>query len=204
MLGLDGTLRTRVSSETRLELITYRGDEQGDFRMAVKRPVTHETRSQSTSEPEEKRSGGDVLIVDNSDAEWKVRDYLREWTEIAHTFDIATGFFEIGALLMLDGQWQKLDKIRILMGDEVSKRTRKALVEGLLAKVKSKLDESIEHEKEANDFLIGVPAIAEALRKRQIECRVYTKDRFHAKAYITHAKLAVVGSAAGVFRVARC
>ena len=142
------------------------------------------------------RTGGDVLIVDNSDAEWKVRDYLREWTEIAHTFDIATGFFEIGSLLMLDGQWQKLDKIRVLMGDEVSPRTRKALVDGLVAKVKSKLNESIEREKEDNDFLTGVPAIVEAIRRRQIECRAYTKDRFHAKAYITHAKLAVVGSSA--------
>ena len=30
----------------------------------------------------------------------------------------------------------------------------------------------------------------------QIECRVYDKDKFHAKAYITHAKLEVVGSQA--------
>jgi hypothetical protein len=54
-------------------------------------------------------SGGDLFIVDNTDADWKVRDYLREWTEIAHSFDIATGFFEIGALLALDSHWQKLD-----------------------------------------------------------------------------------------------
>jgi superfamily II DNA or RNA helicase len=142
------------------------------------------------------RAGGDALIVDNSDSEWKVRDYLREWTEIAHTFDIATGFFEIGGLLMLDGAWQKLDKIRILMGDEVSKRTRKAILEGIRAKVRAKLDESIEREKEGNDFLAGVPAIVDAIRERTLECRAYTKDRFHAKAYITHAKLAVVGSSA--------
>ena len=56
------------------------------------------------------------------------------------------------------------------------------------------LDESIEGEKEKNDFLHGVPAIVEALRTRQIECRVYDKDKFHAKAYITHAKHEVVGS----------
>jgi superfamily II DNA or RNA helicase len=144
----------------------------------------------------ERRSGGDVLIVDNSDADWKVRDYLREWAEIAHTFDIATGFFEIGSLLMLDGQWQKLDKIRILMGDQASKRTKKAILAGLLEKVKAKLDESLEQEKDTNDFLKGVPGVVDAIRQRKIECRAYTKDRFHAKAYITHAKLAVVGSSA--------
>jgi HKD family nuclease len=36
----------------------------------------------------------------------------------------------------------------------------------------------------------------DALRNRKIECRVYTKEKFHAKAYITHSKLTVVGSAA--------
>ena len=58
------------------------------------------------------------------------------------------------------------------------------------------LDESIEADKDANPFLHGVPAIVEALRSRQIECRVYDHDKFHAKAYITHAKLEVVGSQA--------
>jgi superfamily II DNA or RNA helicase len=140
--------------------------------------------------------GSDLFIVDNSDAEWKVRDYLREWTEIAHKFDIATGYFEIGSLLSLDGHWQKLENIRVLMGDEVSHRTKKALLDGLLNTIKATLDQSIEREKEKNDFLTGVPAIVDALRTKKIECRAYTKDKFHAKAYITHAKLAVVGSSA--------
>jgi hypothetical protein len=65
------------------------------------------------------KSGNDLFIVDNSDEDWKVLSYLAEWSEISHKFDIATGYFEIGALLALDGKWQKLDHIRILMGDEV-------------------------------------------------------------------------------------
>jgi len=63
------------------------------------------------------RSGGELFIVDNSDTDWKGLRYLQDWTEIASGFDIATGFFEIGSLLALDGKWQKLDRIRILMGD---------------------------------------------------------------------------------------
>lgn len=120
---------------------------------------------------------------------------MHDWADIATSFDIATGYFEIGALLALDGQWQKLDHIRILMGDEVSKRTKKALLHGL-QETKEKLDISIENEKEKNDFLAGVPSIVEALRSKQIECRVYTKEKFHAKGYITHARQAVVGSSA--------
>jgi len=40
-------------------------------------------------------AGGDLFIVDNTDEHWKVKNYLRDWTEIAHRFDIATGYFEI-------------------------------------------------------------------------------------------------------------
>src|SRR3972149_5914357 len=81
------------------------------------------------------------------------------------------------------------------MGDEVSKRTKKALLAGIET-AKQILDASIEREKEENDFLTGVQAIVDAIRKAQNERRIYTKEKFHAKAYITHAKHAVIGSTA--------
>ena len=129
-----------------------------------------------------KQQGADLFVVDNSDADWKVSRYLKEWTEFASTFDIATGYFEIGALLALDGQWQKLEKLRILMGAEVSARTRKALFEGIKEGARQALDGSIEREKETNDFLNGVPAIVEAIRSGKIHFKAYTKEKFHAKA----------------------
>ena len=137
----------------------------------------------------------DLFIVDNSDSEWKVQRYLSEWCELSKSFDIATGYFEIGALLSLDQKWQKLQKIRILMGDEVSRRTIQAFNEALSG-MTSKLDQSIEIEKEGNDFLDGVPAIVNGIRKKIIECRAYRSKKFHAKAYITNSKFDVVGSAA--------
>jgi len=140
--------------------------------------------------------GRDLFIVDNSVSGWAGLRYLEEWSGIAKSFDIATGYFEIGALLALDGKWQPLDKIRILMGAETTQRTRKALLEAVRARAVQILDGSIEADKNANPFLHGVPAILEALRSGQIECRVYDKDKFHAKAYITHAKLEVVGAQA--------
>ena len=84
---------------------------------------------------QEKSDGGELFIVDNSAMDWKVVDYLSEWTDIAKSFDIATGYFEIGALLALDGKWQQLENLRILMGDEVSKRTKKALLDGNFSQV---------------------------------------------------------------------
>jgi len=70
-------------------------------------------------------SGKHLFIVDNSAKGWTGLRYLEEWTAIAGAFDIATGFFEIGALLALDGKWQQLEKIRILMGGETTQRTRR-------------------------------------------------------------------------------
>jgi len=140
--------------------------------------------------------GGDLFIVDNSISGWTGLRYLQEWSELAKSFDIATGYFEIGSLLDLDGKWQQLDKIRILMGDETSARTRKALLEALKARAQNRLDSSIEDDKEKNPFLKGIPAVVEALKSGKIECRIYNKDKFHAKAYITHAKMDVVGAQA--------
>ncbi len=95
-------------------------------------------------------------------------------------------------MLALGEEWKKVDKIRILMGDEVSKRTKKAFEQGL-ENIKRRLDESLESEKQVNDFLWSA-AIVEAIRGKQIECRVYRKDKFHAKCYLTHARQEVVGS----------
>jgi len=139
--------------------------------------------------------GQDLFIVDNSEDQWKALRYLHDWCDIAKSMDVATGYFEITALLALDGQWQKLDNIRILMGDEVSARTQDAFAKALSG-VKQKLDDSIEGEKEKNDFLTGVPAILEALQSGKILCKVYKDRKFHAKAYITHAKMDVIGSTA--------
>lgn len=81
------------------------------------------------------------------------------------------------------------------MGNEVSRKTIEAFNEALNG-ITSKLDQSIEIEKEENDFLDGVPAIVNGIKEKNIECRVYRSKKFHAKAYITNSKFDVVGSAA--------
>ncbi len=139
--------------------------------------------------------GSELFIVDNSVSGWTGLEYLRQWCEISRSFDIATGFFEIGSLLDLDGHWQQLDKIRILMGEEVSLRTKQAFTTALAERM-DRLDGSLEGEKDQNPFLAGVDGIVQALKSGQIECRVLRKSKFHAKAYITHSKLDVVGARA--------
>ncbi|HOW76814.1 MAG TPA: hypothetical protein P5102_08970 [Candidatus Competibacteraceae bacterium] len=49
------------------------------------------------------QAGTELFIVDNSDTDGKVRDYLKKWCALSRTVDIAAGYFEIGALLALGG-----------------------------------------------------------------------------------------------------
>ena len=135
-----------------------------------------------------------LFIVDNSNdetgPEWNGLDYLQQWCEISKKFDIATGYFDISALNALDGKWQQLDEIRILMGDEMTKKTSVALAKAIV-KIKNFLDDSIEKEKDANAFLNGVEAIIDGIRSGKIKCKIYNKKKFHAKCYITYSKAAV-------------
>lgn len=137
-----------------------------------------------------------LFVVDNSKGGRNGLGYLREWCEIARAIDVATGYFEAGALVALDGHWQKLDGLRILMGDEVTSGTKQTILKAIRQQAERILDASVEAEKVEDPFLDGLPAVVEAIAKKQIECRVYNRTKFHAKAYITHARLDVVGSQA--------
>lgn len=126
-----------------------------------------------------------LYVVDNSSENQTVKRYLTEWCQVSKQMDIATGYLEIGGLLDLDQSWQKLDKIRIILGNELTKRT-KNVIDSVVTTMLSRLKDSVDYEQEHNEFLIGVPAIVNALKSGKIECRVYDTNKFHAKAYITY------------------
>ena len=126
-----------------------------------------------------------LYVVDNSSEEQSVKHYLKEWCSVSKQMDIATGYLEIGGLLDLDQDWQKLDKVRIILGNEMTKRTQ-AVINTVVEAMLSRLKDSIDQEQEHNEFLIGIPAIIDAMKARKIECRVFDSDKFHAKAYITY------------------
>lgn len=126
-----------------------------------------------------------LYIVDNASDAQSVKNYLSQWCDVSKQMDIATGYLEIGGLLELDTNWQKLDKIRIILGSEVTKRT-KDVIDTAVSAILARLHNSINGEHEKNEFLTGVPAILDALKSGKIECRVFDKSKFHAKAYITY------------------
>jgi hypothetical protein len=108
-------------------------------------------------------------IIDNRN-ENTALEALKRLLPESQSLDVASGFFEIGSLLSLDGLWQSLDQIRILMGDEMTRRTKVELVNALTAKA----NDSVEEAKERDDALTGLDAIREALRNGKIQTKVYS------------------------------
>ena len=98
--------------------------------------------------------------------------------------DIATGTFEIGAFLSLGETWQHLDGIRLLMGDETTRRTKEHLIKAL----QEVTDDNIESVKEKDDTLHGLAAVRDAIRRGKIVVRVYDKAKFHAKLNLMDAQ----------------
>ncbi|MBQ1658286.1 MAG: hypothetical protein II059_00400 [Clostridia bacterium] len=129
-----------------------------------------------------------LFIIDNSSEANSVKSYISQWCSISKQLDIASGYFEVGGLLALGEEWQKLDKIRIILGNEVTKRT-KNIIDEVASMMIEHFRESLENEQEKNELLIGVPAILNAMRSGKIECRVFDSNKFHAKAYITYFRL---------------
>jgi len=107
---------------------------------------------------------------------------LQELLPQTNSWDIATGTFDIGSLLALGELWQPIKPVRILMGDETTRRTRKELLKA----TSQQTDDGIEIAKEEDDFptMTGLEAIRQALASKQIQARVYHRAKFHAKAHI--------------------
>jgi hypothetical protein len=49
-------------------------------------------------------------IIDNQ-GEVTLRDAIEQIAQTTKDMDVATGFFELGSLLSLDGKWQKIGRI---------------------------------------------------------------------------------------------
>lgn len=134
-------------------------------------------------------------ILDNR-AGNTVLEAFRRLLPHSRRWDAATGYFEIGSLLDLDCLWQSLEGMRIVLGDEVTKRTRQELI----AALREQSEQSIEAAKEKDDSLTGMDAIRQSLISGHIQARVYSKAKFHAKGYIMEGNansltdFAVIGS----------
>jgi superfamily II DNA/RNA helicase len=135
------------------------------------------------------------VIMDNR-GDNTVVNALRRLLPNLQKMDVATGVFEVGAFLLLEDLWRNLSGIRILMGDETTRRTKREIVQGL----REASHNSLEREKERGDALSGLLAVREAIAAGRIAVRVYSKAKFHAKSYLMESHdtspvdFAIVGS----------
>jgi hypothetical protein len=105
---------------------------------------------------------------------------LRQLLPHAGAWDVATGGFELGQLLTLEAAWHAVKKIRVLVGDETTRRTLRELQENL----RRQSDDSIETLKERDDAatLAGLEVIRQALQNKALQLRAYHRSRFDARA----------------------
>jgi hypothetical protein len=96
------------------------------------------------------------FIVDNPETDRRVWIALKEWCGLSRQLDIASGCFEIGAPLCLEEEWRKADRIRLLIGDAVAFRAKRAFEEGRWRARKAP-DGSLKRQKMGNDILKGAP-----------------------------------------------
>ena len=106
-------------------------------------------------------AGRNLFIVHDSVSSWTGLRYLKERAGISRSFDFATGFFDIGALLEPDGEWQRVDRIRLLMGTETSHRTPRALIDSVRARAVDALDRSLEDDKQNKPNMYHQLTVAE-------------------------------------------
>jgi superfamily II DNA/RNA helicase len=158
--------------EAGLELKGAGGHQGPRAASPVKKALAHTEKTTSPKLP---------TIIDNRGRNTLDR-VLRSLLPDTKSWDIATGFFEMGGFLVLDSAWRTAPRIRVLFGDETTRRTRRELV----ASMSGVYNDSIEREKERDDFvaLDELDEFRKALGSGQILPRVFAKAKFHAKAYL--------------------
>ena len=125
---------------------------------------------------------------------------------------IAVGYFFISGLSVIIQSLKDVDKIRLLISNTTDKTTAEALIEGfhnikevqtevdkknfvnidrkinVIVDSKDNIKQSLEHMSQTIEDKTVVEILIEMMMKKQLEVRVYPKEKLHAKAYIFQPK----------------
>jgi superfamily II DNA or RNA helicase len=142
----------------------------------------------------------DQFIVDNKSDSLTVGAFLTEWCQVSSELNIATGYFDTKAFNSLEPGWKTLEKIRLLMGAEVTSGVRSQILKAVKAKVLSELENTLNKLHPEDPLMVNPSHVQQSIVDGKIEAKVYTKTKFHAKAYLSVGnealpqKRALVGS----------
>lgn len=145
-------------------------------------------------------------VIDNKKV--FLRDELVKKLPYTKNASIAVGYFFISGLAVIIEPLQKVDKVRLLISNTTNKETSEALIEGfqtlkqthsaikkrnhltptrkhaIMADSKENIAQSLEYMNQTNNDKYTVQTLISMMRKKQIEVRVYPKEKLHAKAYV--------------------
>jgi superfamily II DNA or RNA helicase/HKD family nuclease len=118
-------------------------------------------------------------IIDNLGANTLLRALERR-TENGIELSIATAFFSLDALNLLGPKLKNYSRIRLLFGDDASPKQRIRLLQAL----RERSDADLLKQRDHDAVLSGLIHAHEVLAGAGFEARCYTRQKFHAKAYL--------------------
>ena len=120
-------------------------------------------------------------IIDNQEGN-TLQNALELITENGRELWIATAFFSLDALNMIGENLVRADRVRLLFGDDANAQQRKTLLRAM----QERSDADLLKQRESDPLLNGLRVAKRLIEEGRIEARVYTKEKFHAKLYISH------------------
>lgn len=120
-------------------------------------------------------------IVDNQ-GENNLHQAIERITTDGRELWIATAYFSLDALNLISQNLLKADKVRLIYGGEANPRDRNAI----LATMRSDSEERLLDDRKNDPLLSGLVYAKQLIEEGRLEARIYRRQNFHAKLYISH------------------
>lgn len=120
-------------------------------------------------------------IVDNQ-GENTLHQAIERITTDGRELWIATAYFSLDALNLISQNLLKADKVRLIYGGEANARDRNAI----LAAMRSDSEERLLDDRKNDPLLSGLVYAKQLIEEGRLEARIYRRQNFHAKLYISH------------------
>jgi len=126
-------------------------------------------------------------IIDNRTV--LLKDEIKKLLRLSENAKIATGYFFLSGFDLVKDDVQNVKKIRIIMGRETDFPTKEELVKGY-GERRSKeqiikgMIEDIKKVSENEEQIKKIKDLHDLIREGKVEVKIYTKEKFHSKAYI--------------------
>jgi SNF2 family DNA or RNA helicase len=127
----------------------------------------------------------DTSIIDNL-GQNKLAAAITELSETGSSICIASAFFSLDAFNVLETRLEELQEVRLLFGDEASAKSRNFLVKAF----RERSDADLRARREEDPFLSKLKAVEALIERHALQVRCYTRDKFHAKAYLINRTVA--------------